>query len=208
MPLQLNPGQKVLLQALEREWYERRVDTLERRIERLEEMRVAMEGAADGVRGTAASRQLELLRKQRDEALNARELAVDELRQRVVQEGHLLAAMRHGFGEGAEQLKAALEQLPLTDESMSHEQRERQALKRRLELSRQRLAHEGVVPLGHFRVQPRDLRMLAHEICVPRAQLAIRPRRRVQRRPQLRPRPLELSLVRRRPPLQLPVLLL
>ena len=78
-----------------------------------------MAASANEVRGKAVMRQLELLRKQRDEAFSSRALAVDELRQRIVHEGHALAAMRAGFGEGAEQLRSALAQLPLTDESMS-----------------------------------------------------------------------------------------
>lgn len=129
--------------GLEREWYERRIDTLEQRVDALETIRVEMAASANEVRGKAVMRQLELLRKQRDEAFSSRALAVDELRQRIVHEGHALAAMRAGFGEGAEQLRSALAQLPLTDESMSHELRERFQLRRRLDGARQRLAREG-----------------------------------------------------------------
>ena len=68
--------------------------------------------------GQSLERQLELLKKQRDEAFEAREVAVDSLRQRVVREGQTIMAMRAGFADAAEQLRLALAQIPLTDESL------------------------------------------------------------------------------------------
>ena len=67
--------------SLERAWYERRVEELEERVASLEEVRIELNTALTGVHVTAHVRQIELLRKQRDEAFHAREHAVDELRQ-------------------------------------------------------------------------------------------------------------------------------
>ena len=78
----------------------------------LEAARSDIDGSIDGVRQAAIARQIDLLRKQRDEASHARELATDELRSRVVHEQHTLSAMRSGYAEASDQLQHALGQLP------------------------------------------------------------------------------------------------
>ena len=126
--------------AVEREWYEKRIEALEERVGQLEAARVEMDTSLDSAKGRAQARQLNLLRKQRDEAFEARDFAVDELRTRVVQQGHALGAMRRGFGEGAEQLSLELHRLPASDASLGHELAEHNHVKRKLEASRVRIA--------------------------------------------------------------------
>ena len=127
-------------ETLEREMYERRIDALEARVANLEQARIEIGTSMDGVHGTSHLRQTELLRKQRDEAFHARELAVDELRQRVVHEGHTLGAMRRSFAEQAEQLSSVLHRLPVSDVTIGDEHAARNALWRRHEASRVRIA--------------------------------------------------------------------
>ena len=97
---------------LERDWFEKRIESLEVRVHELEAARSDIDGSIDGVRQAAIARQIDLLRKQRDEASHARELATDELRSRVVHEQHTLSAMRSGYAEASDQLQHALGQLP------------------------------------------------------------------------------------------------
>ena len=126
--------------SLEREWYERRIEALEGRVQQLEGLRADILAQTDGVSRGSAERSIELLRKQRDEGFHAREMAVDDLRQRVTQEQHRLEAMRAAFGECSDQLKAALAQLPVSDDSLAAEREERNTLRRHLDAARARLA--------------------------------------------------------------------
>lgn len=117
--------------GIEREQYELRIEQLEEQLRALQAARLEAESALSAAFSQSWQQQLELLRKQRDEAFHAREIAVDELRQRVVREGQTVVAMRSGFADASEQLHLALQGLPLTDDSLAAQHAEREGLRHR-----------------------------------------------------------------------------
>ena len=72
--------------TIERDVFEARVGQLEAQLRRLQSARLDLHGHMDSEIGRSLSRQLELLRKQRDEAFHAREVAVDGLREGCLKE--------------------------------------------------------------------------------------------------------------------------
>ena len=151
-------------------------------------MRLDLSGQIAAALGSSLQRQLEQLRKQRDESFEAREIshpaptlarslppsptishpippsptinhplppsptishhlppsqareiAVDNLRQRVVREGQTIVAMRCGFADAAEQLRLALTRIPLTDESLAAHRQQQERIQRQLDATRGRM---------------------------------------------------------------------
>ena len=81
-----------------------------------------------------------MLEKQRDEAERARASATLQLRQRVVREAASIAAIKAGFADAATQLRLLISGVQGGDEVLVDELAERDAIKRRLDGYRARMA--------------------------------------------------------------------
>jgi len=125
--------------ALDRASYERQIELLSTQLNELQAVRFRLSSHLEMAIGERMEAQLELLKKQRDEAFKARELAVDSLRQHVVREGQMIVALRSGFAHAADELRLAFQRIPLTDESLAANRTEHERLHWVADVSRRRM---------------------------------------------------------------------
>ena len=125
--------------ALDRASYERQIELLSTQLNELQAVRFRLSSHLEMAIGERMEAQLELLKKQRDEAFKAREIAVDSLRQHVVREGQMIMALRSGFEHAADELRLAFQRIPLTDESLAANRTEHERLHWVADVSRRRM---------------------------------------------------------------------